>query len=357
MLLTGHKTRAIFDRYNIINEQELLEAGDQLVAYLAQHAQATPRGARTRPARAPRRPSASCDAPPRSKGARSPAPARYCGRPGPDTARLGAAGRVQTTGTSQPAIVAPAATGLADAANHGHARRHSTTSSCNDRHLQDARTPTCSGVSASAGCSVSTRVVGPLIAPYALVLPLATRRCLPEAAQRLGRQLSDCSRHPSHVSTASDRSAPGAQAYGRGAREPAAPAALPGPRDRPECVDRAAARLGPSHRGGRHALRAPALGRDIDQWVQSGALVMRSLREDPVLAGHRHETFIQAYQGIPVYGGSLVRQTARGVPVSVIGTLVTGITVDPTPTLSAARVAAIWRRSRARPSWPPVRRT
>ena len=36
MLLTGHKSRAIFDRYNIINEQELLEAGDQLVAYLAE---------------------------------------------------------------------------------------------------------------------------------------------------------------------------------------------------------------------------------------------------------------------------------------------------------------------------------
>ena len=65
MLLTGHKTRAIFDRYNIINEQELLEAGDQLVAYLAQHAQATPCG-RAHPASpAPRHPSASCDAPPR----------------------------------------------------------------------------------------------------------------------------------------------------------------------------------------------------------------------------------------------------------------------------------------------------
>ena len=51
MLLTGHKTRAIFDRYNIINEQELLEAGDQLVAYLEQHAQATPRGGRPHPAR------------------------------------------------------------------------------------------------------------------------------------------------------------------------------------------------------------------------------------------------------------------------------------------------------------------
>ena len=37
MLLTGsHKSRAIFDRYNIIHEQELLDAGDQLVAYLAQ---------------------------------------------------------------------------------------------------------------------------------------------------------------------------------------------------------------------------------------------------------------------------------------------------------------------------------
>ena len=39
MLLTGHKSRAIFDRYNIIHEQELLDAGDQLVAYLAQQPQ------------------------------------------------------------------------------------------------------------------------------------------------------------------------------------------------------------------------------------------------------------------------------------------------------------------------------
>ena len=49
MLLTGHKSRAIFDRYNIINEQELLDAGDQLVEYLAQQAQAVP--TRRRPPR------------------------------------------------------------------------------------------------------------------------------------------------------------------------------------------------------------------------------------------------------------------------------------------------------------------
>ena len=50
MLLTGHKSRAIFDRYNIIHEQELLDAGDQLVAYLAQQAQAVPARRRSHPA-------------------------------------------------------------------------------------------------------------------------------------------------------------------------------------------------------------------------------------------------------------------------------------------------------------------
>ena len=30
MLLTGHKSRAIFDRYHIVNEQELHGAGAQL---------------------------------------------------------------------------------------------------------------------------------------------------------------------------------------------------------------------------------------------------------------------------------------------------------------------------------------
>ena len=59
MLLTGHKSRAIFDRYNIIHEQELLEAGDQLVAYLAQQGAggaskaAAPRGQPRRRAHGP----------------------------------------------------------------------------------------------------------------------------------------------------------------------------------------------------------------------------------------------------------------------------------------------------------------
>ena len=52
MLLTGHKTRAIFDRYHIVHEQFLLAAGDQLTAYLAQPAR------RPAPLRLVRRPTA-----------------------------------------------------------------------------------------------------------------------------------------------------------------------------------------------------------------------------------------------------------------------------------------------------------
>lgn len=34
MMLTGHKTRSIVDRHNIVDELELLEAGDRLATFL-----------------------------------------------------------------------------------------------------------------------------------------------------------------------------------------------------------------------------------------------------------------------------------------------------------------------------------
>ena len=42
MQLTGHRSRAIFDRYNIVREAELHEAGAQLVAYVAAQADLPP---------------------------------------------------------------------------------------------------------------------------------------------------------------------------------------------------------------------------------------------------------------------------------------------------------------------------
>jgi hypothetical protein len=74
----------------------------------------------------------------------------------------------------------------------------------------------------------------------------------------------------------------------------------------------------------------------IDRMVRSRQLIAVDFRPDPDIDGRVHEDLLQYYQGIPVYGGGLSRQTAQAVPVSIIGTLFEGISIDPTPALAAS---------------------
>jgi thermolysin len=76
----------------------------------------------------------------------------------------------------------------------------------------------------------------------------------------------------------------------------------------------------------------------INQMVRGSQFVVMSTSPDPDIGGRTHETLAQYYQGIPVYGGSLSRQTAQGASVSIIGTVFDDISVDTSATLSAGEV-------------------
>ena len=78
--------------------------------------------------------------------------------------------------------------------------------------------------------------------------------------------------------------------------------------------------------------------RTIDGMVRGRELVVLSSRADPDIEGRQHESLAQYYQGLPVFGGTLSRQTAQGVTVSIIGTVFEGISIDTTPGLSPDQV-------------------
>lgn len=99
--------------------------------------------------------------------------------------------------------------------------------------------------------------------------------------------------------------------------------------------------IGPVNRPGLVAVNATTLSdlrswdTAIDRMVRADQLVVLNMRDDPDVRGRRHESLAQYHLGIPVYGGSLSRQTAQGVTVSIIGALFDGISIDSAPTLTA----------------------
>ena len=116
------------------------------------------------------------------------------------------------------------------------------------------------------------------------------------------------------------------------ARDPGAPSAA-APPDRGRLVPIAAS-----------AADDPAGLRAWDAWVDalagSDALVLQARRADRRVRDRVHESFAQYHRGVPVQGGGVSRQRARGETVSIFGAVHQAIDIDPVPGLSAAQAAA-----------------
>jgi thermolysin len=91
----------------------------------------------------------------------------------------------------------------------------------------------------------------------------------------------------------------------------------------------------------------------IGEWDQKigalfarGDLRVRDTREDTMLAGRTHTRFEQLYQGVPVWGGEIVRQEDAAGTLSVFGSLFEGMDIETRPALGeAAARSAMLRRS------------
>ncbi len=79
----------------------------------------------------------------------------------------------------------------------------------------------------------------------------------------------------------------------------------------------------------------------VDRMIGENDLVLRAAHADRSVPDRRHERLSQYYRGVPVYGGAVSRQTARGVTVSMFGAVYTQIDLEPTATLSEDEATAI----------------
>jgi bacillolysin len=75
----------------------------------------------------------------------------------------------------------------------------------------------------------------------------------------------------------------------------------------------------------------------VDGMLSAGQLDISAVHEDTMIAGRAFERLGQHYEGLPIFGGQVVRQMDGRSIVSVTGRLYDAIEMDVTPSLSAAR--------------------
>ncbi|MCH7749388.1 MAG: peptidase M4 family protein [Acidobacteria bacterium] len=82
----------------------------------------------------------------------------------------------------------------------------------------------------------------------------------------------------------------------------------------------------------------------VDRLGRDRVLRLAASEDDPLVPGRTHARFRQYHDGVPIFGAEVTRQTARGVTVSLFGTLHLGIDVETTPALSTDDATRIIER-------------
>ncbi len=101
------------------------------------------------------------------------------------------------------------------------------------------------------------------------------------------------------------------------------------------------------------ALQVRAAGLTLVAWdgrvtslLADGSLDLGAIQPDTLIPGRSHERLDQRYEGLPVFGGQLVRQRDGRTPVSVFGRFFEGLSLPTTtPSLTAADAGAAAERA------------